>query len=45
MKNPAAVQLGRKGGKATFKKRGKAYMAEIGKKGRAKQLTTPRVTI
>lgn len=29
----AAAQLGRKGGKATYKKKGKKFMSEIGKKG------------
>lgn len=38
MKNPAAVELGRKGGQATKKKRGKKFYSLIGKKGRAKQL-------
>lgn len=37
-KNAAAVELGRKGGLATKKKRGKKFYSEIGKKGRAKQL-------
>jgi len=37
-KNSHAVNLGRKGGRATYKKRGKKYMSLIGKIGRQKQL-------
>ena len=32
-KESAAVELGRLGGKAVVKKRGKAYMKKIGKRG------------
>lgn len=39
-KDLAAVSLGRKGGLATKKKKGKKFYSEIGKKGRAKQLAT-----
>ena len=42
MKSKAAIELGRKGGRATYKKRGKKYMSLIGKKGRAKQLQSTK---
>lgn len=42
-KSAAAIELGRKGGRATYKKRGKKYMSLIGKKGRAKQIAAKQL--
>lgn len=36
-KNEAAAIIGRMGGKASYKKRGKKGMSELGKKGMAKR--------